>query len=383
MRSEMIKLLKRIIASVLAALVILEIVFRVVLSFKIGPDVLLYGTRFGAFNQKEKEWKKLTTEEGNHNVINHTNIQSNYSKYYPNQKRRDIDKHGNSFDVKINSEGFRDDDFKTNKDSNTFRIITLGASSTFGYGDRDDETYPFYLGQILNKYEDNLPIKNRLSVEVYNMGIPHLNSSQILSLFQNEALAYQPDVVTFYEGINDCAEFKKSETGFEKATRRLLILRFLEEVIHQKGTYSEDDYLRISPGIKENFEKKVKMIAEICHAKGICFYLVTQQAKSYFISPEKIKGISYAEEQKLVRERMQSGKLTLNELYFALHGDVMDYVRAESKNGINIIEGIYALDSVRNELTSWVHLSPKANFILANAISDRIRQDKLLDKSYR
>jgi hypothetical protein len=41
--------------------------------------------------------------------------------------------------------------------------------------------------------------------EVINMGVPHLTSAMIRDLFVTEGLSLAPDVVTFYEGINDAS----------------------------------------------------------------------------------------------------------------------------------------------------------------------------------
>ena len=97
-------------------------------------------------------------------------------------------------------EGFAVEKFDETKKPGVTRIITLGSSSTFGYYDRDNETYPYYLEQILNK-----ALRSTGRFEVINLGIPHLRSEEILSLFQAEAIPLRPDVVTFYEGVNDAA----------------------------------------------------------------------------------------------------------------------------------------------------------------------------------
>lgn len=79
-------------------------------------------------------------------------------------------------------------------------MVTLGASSTFGYYTRDDETYPHYLERYLSQ---RLAAGSR--AEVINLGIPHLRSEEILALFRAEGLPLDPDVVTVYLGANDSA----------------------------------------------------------------------------------------------------------------------------------------------------------------------------------
>jgi hypothetical protein len=194
------------IITLLAFSLILELSASTYFAFKVGPSVLLYGTRF---HHKGIQVPETRPEAKNYvsglewtiqrTVISHPNKLSGYSKYFQNQKRIDFDiETGESFDVMINSRGFRGRDFADQKEPGVIRIVALGASSTLGYFDRDDETYPVYLEQMLNnKYS------GELRFEVINMGIPHLTAENIYALFLDEVIQLNPDVVTFYEGNND------------------------------------------------------------------------------------------------------------------------------------------------------------------------------------
>jgi hypothetical protein len=149
---------------ILICVVGIEIGFRAVCAIRVSPDMLLYGTRWCGQSTRLAKLKK------SHTVRFHDNAISNYSKYFPNQNRKDKDEHGDLFEVMINSFGFRGREFKQEKAKGTIRLVTLGASSTFGYYDRDNETYPYYMGQIL---EEAFPEK---AFEIINLGIPHLKS---------------------------------------------------------------------------------------------------------------------------------------------------------------------------------------------------------------
>ena len=158
------------VAMLLISLFVLEAGFRTVLAFWVGPSVLYYGTRF--------QRQKLTAAD-NHTVMQHRNLQQGYTKFFPNEWKIDHNPATNeTFRVSINSRGFRGGEIDETKKPGVTRIVTLVASSTFGYYDRDNETYPYYLEQKLN---EDLPSKGRL--EVINLGIPHLRSEEILALF--------------------------------------------------------------------------------------------------------------------------------------------------------------------------------------------------------
>ena len=48
--------------------------------FKVGLDILLYGTRYNRGFGKEREWNKLVEEK--QSVAEHANIVKNYFKYF-------------------------------------------------------------------------------------------------------------------------------------------------------------------------------------------------------------------------------------------------------------------------------------------------------------
>ena len=102
-------------------------------------------------------------------------------------------------EISINSDGFRDKEYKAEKARNTFRILCLGDSSTFGFGITSlSHTYHELLEDELNhQYGKNV------IYEVINAGVTGYTSYQGLNLFKYKGAKYDPDIVTFYFGIND------------------------------------------------------------------------------------------------------------------------------------------------------------------------------------
>jgi lysophospholipase L1-like esterase len=100
--------------------------------------------------------------------------------------------------ISVNSKGFRGKEFSEKKETNTFRIITIGDSCTMGVGIADDETYASVLESILNK-------NNRFSrnYEVINAGVAGYSSLQGLRYLKAELIKYKPDVITIQLGFND------------------------------------------------------------------------------------------------------------------------------------------------------------------------------------
>jgi len=91
------------------------------------------------------------------------------------------------FDNKIlntNSKGLRGKkDFPYTKTKQTLRILILGDSFTFGDEVSDDETYSYYLQQMLPH------------TEVINMGVHGYGHDQMLILLREEGVKYEPDIV--------------------------------------------------------------------------------------------------------------------------------------------------------------------------------------------
>lgn len=95
--------------------------------------------------------------------------------------------------VKINSQGFRDKEYKIEKEKNTFRILCLGDSSTF-HG-----KYHSLLEKKLNRDFKSHDVR----FEVINAGVTGYTSYQGLCMYKYRGARYNPDIVTFYFGIND------------------------------------------------------------------------------------------------------------------------------------------------------------------------------------
>ena len=91
--------------------------------------------------------------------------------------------------VRINSHGFRDYEYPLEKPSNTFRIIILGDSHTFGLGVELNDTYPKVLESLLNKGADGL------KYEVINLGVPGYNMLEKVEFFKKNGLLFNPDIV--------------------------------------------------------------------------------------------------------------------------------------------------------------------------------------------
>jgi len=371
---------------VLLVVVVCEMSLRVFFAFKVGPNVLLYGTEF--FNpevsSKLKMGKWATGVTDKNAVKFHDNLLSNYSKYFPNQIRYDVDTLGERFKVTINNRGFRGKEFSEEKKSGITRVVTLGASSTFGYKDRDHETYPYYLEEILNQ-----KCQGKRRFEVINLGIPHMHSATIYSLFLAEALPLDPDIVTFYEGINDTIQSPKG--SIRDQTKGVPLLQSLWSILHDhslltaflesvrrsmRAKLSTQDFHRMLEGKSENYIENVRRIYEESRKRNIHFILLNQQAWSKLVPRKELRGTTYQEEVKQVKTKLsEKGVLTSKEASMLIHSVLMENLEKFAvDNHVPFVDIIDALNQERDVLVSWVHLSPKGNKMIATTLAREIME---------
>jgi len=93
-----------------------------------------------------------------------------------------------SFPVRTNSFGFRNREIAQIPAADTFRILCLGDSLTFGAGVAEEETYPRQLESRLNA---NAPLR----VEVINTGVPGYDTWQEVAFFRRQGLEFHPNLV--------------------------------------------------------------------------------------------------------------------------------------------------------------------------------------------
>lgn len=341
----------------LAVLVLIEISLRVYAARHVGTEQLLYGTRFHFAHGRQKR-----------NVARFDEDTIPYYKYKPHQEIRETDHQtGEYFQPSINSKGFRGSEYATAKADGSVRIVTLGASSTFGFHNRDDETYPYFLGQFLN--EDG---PDSLTFEVINMGIAHNTSSQMVELLKHEILPIEPDIVTFYEGINNTVVY--NHVWWARLKSRLLTAVFAEKILDiYAERFGEQDVQSYGPERAARFVKDLDAMANLCAEHDIRFIPITQQAKSLTIPPEEMRGLTYKDEHELLIRAMNTRSLNRTEFSYMLHATLMDSLRHwAQRREVRVIEGISILDQNRDQLTSWVHLTSDGNRMLADALAESL-----------
>src|SRR5687768_5220954 len=105
---------------------------------------------------------------------------------------------GDRLNIRINSLGFRGDEFTREKPANTIRIVCLGASTTFNAEvSSNHATWPHRLQEKLQAAYPNVRI------EVINAAVGGYVAADSLKNLRHRVLPLDPDLVIYYEANNE------------------------------------------------------------------------------------------------------------------------------------------------------------------------------------
>lgn len=111
---------------------------------------------------------------------------------------------GATFPVSTNADGLRPPHHDRAKPSGVQRVMTLGCSTTFGWGVQDNETYPARLEALAHE-------NGHAQVEVINGGQPGYTSFQGSWLWDRVLRHYTPDVVLIGYVVQDARKAAYSD----------------------------------------------------------------------------------------------------------------------------------------------------------------------------
>lgn len=129
---------------------------------------------------------------------------------------------GSQMNVRINSLGFRGDEFAETKPASTLRIAVLGASTTFNAEvSSNEKTWPHRLQEKLRAAHP------RVKIEVINTALGGYVSTDNLKNLRARVLRLDPDLVIYYEAnneiVHDTAELARERGLIATNTRSPLV----------------------------------------------------------------------------------------------------------------------------------------------------------------
>ena len=154
--------------------------------------------------------------------------------------------HGNL--IKINSHGLRDYDYQYKKNNGTFRILALGDSSTFAYGNKMEDGYTKVLERSLNAF----PNKKYEKIEVINSGHPGFNTRDEYNYLRLYGLKYLPDLIVVGVMSNDISDSLKLviKDGVDSSPGsywlKLNIPTWVKRILRQSHLYIAIGWIRVN-----------------------------------------------------------------------------------------------------------------------------------------
>jgi lysophospholipase L1-like esterase len=196
----------------------------------------------------------------------------------------------------INREGFRGDDFKTDKPG--LRVAVLGNSCSFGWGVDENEAFAGRLQKILRRRP------GLETAEVYNFSVPGYSSFQGKRNYKRYVRRYHPDIVLVTFGWNDqwMAANNRPDKMQEMPPQWILDIynligrtrfyRLMKSVIFSvRGEWEQPVYRDQEARVElEDFKANLGEITEMAHADGARVFLMTSPIPSmeiYYHSTEQ------------------------------------------------------------------------------------------------
>jgi lysophospholipase L1-like esterase len=149
--------------------------------------------------------------------------------------------------VKINSAGFRDDEYTVEKSEGTYRIVALGDSITFGM------KFPIE-DRFTEQLERRLQSEGR-RVEVLNLGVAGYDTIQEVAFLEKAGVRFEPDLVVVAFCINDAGvhtmnrSYIRRLSSYDSPIYRSRIVQFLavrrdrlEQAQHFEGANTEEGF---------------------------------------------------------------------------------------------------------------------------------------------
>lgn len=155
--------------------------------------------------------------------------------------------------------------FKMHKDSSTYRIFCLGASTTQGFPYKPNAAFPAQLKNIL------VTLHPERDIEVINCGVTAITSHSVLDMAEEIVDNYQPDLLVVYSGHNEFYGILGQASNFGLFSNYTYIRMFLKLqhfktflLLRNSLVYFLDD-----PVTRDGKEDKTTLMSLIAERSGV------------------------------------------------------------------------------------------------------------------
>lgn len=295
-------------------------------------------------------------------------------------------------EVKTNFLGLRDLRANFKKTKNTFRIVCLGASPTFGWAVKYEDTYPYQLERMLRSKGGEEKV-----YEVINAGVIGYTSYQGLLFLKKEILRLSPDIISVPYVINDIDRDRfyrsngKSDKELKPKDSRLLHLENLLEksklfriwrkialqtvAVGVKFLGTERNHLgavRISP---QEYENNLNEIIAIARQNGVKVVFIKMPV-SFFPHEELPEKKKHFQETK-DRQLFQCGKDV------KVYNEIIESVAEKNEVPLVDIALAFAENKAKNLFITPIHPSASGHKIIAAEVYNTLLKYDLLSNDYK
>ena len=148
-------------------------------------------------------------------TVLHHRMVANWSGFFPEEIVQEVGRA--EVPIRTNSLGLRSPEVTLTKPPDTFRILVLGDSVTFGWSLRGEDTYASQMASLLATLRPNQ------RVEVINAGVSGYGTWQELRWLQETGLKLEPDVIIVQAHLNDAADNLWGTLGWQAGSESWLV----------------------------------------------------------------------------------------------------------------------------------------------------------------
>jgi lysophospholipase L1-like esterase len=282
-----------------------------------------------------------------------------------------------------NADGFRGNEFSRVKTKR--RVACIGGSTTYCIGVADDQTWPFYLDQLLQP-----------DYEALNFGIPGHSSVEHKKLLPRVLAQFSPDVVIFQMGLNDLRNMNVADLGpdYEKFHQPSLLfsasgfcrrdrlprlavvqgtvvllekLKVLKNSAFPNGSPAGQVSDAVDPRVVEIFTTNLDILLRECQAKQVRVVLLP-----HTMSPEMISETNY---------KWWAPYLTKKGIFNAL--EALNAVMRRRADGDRVIYAGFVNDATWEpvEFCDPTHLNANGNQRLARLLKEEVPWSRFLGEA--
>jgi len=266
------------------------------------------------------------------------------------------------------------------------KLLMLGGSSLWGFGARDDQTIPSLVARLLHE-------KGR-RVEVRNLSeIGYVSTQELIALCQELQAGYRPDVVVFFDGVNDTTSAlleREAGVSTNEVNRRnefnllqsapRLTAALGARLLKDSGSYrfAQAVRLRLSRGAAASnavpSEEAIRALAaQVAAHYAANVKIVETLARGYGFRPLFFwQPVVFTKPKPTLFEREEVAKYAWAESTFrAVYGKIHDSAELQADPAFHDISDIF-VDEENLIFIDYCHTTESANARIAARMADRV-----------